>query len=71
MDAQTAIDLVVLGLPDIVALNLIDTHFFYLTDTKNEHSQELIDMLIKSIDNTYGDGSYAKFCATGTLPSLQ
>lgn len=71
MTAQTAIDFMVLGMPDTEAIKLIKWNRRMLTQTNDELHEDMIAMIIQAIDNTYGEGSYHKYLASGTLPSAQ
>lgn len=72
MNAQTVVDLMVLGMTDVAAIDLIESHKFFIKDgTGTAESAELIDMIIIAIDNMYGVGSYEKTVKYGVLPSEQ
>jgi hypothetical protein len=71
MDAQTAVDLMVLGTSDDAAVALIDWNRRMYTQTNDERHNDMIKLLVQAIDNTYGVGTYHKYLTDGTLPSDQ
>lgn len=72
MDTQTAIDLVVISLPDHQVIEMIERNKEYMKDGQMvEKHQALIDMLILGIDRMYGAGCYHIYTVTGELPSQQ
>lgn len=71
MDAQVAIDLMVLMMRDTEVIHNIKRNRAAYTATNDERHNEMIAMLVKGFDNTYGEGSYHKYLADGTLPSEQ
>ena len=70
IETQSFADLMVLGMTDEAALQSIEYHLDKYEEGLMEHSQ-VASELITALVNVYGEGSYAKYKADGTLPSQQ
>lgn len=70
-ETQTAFDVLVLGMTDAAVIQAIESHADIGADQGLAEHLHVASQLITALDNMYGEGSYHKYKADGTLPSQQ
>lgn len=71
MDNQMLIDMVALAQSDVAMLNLFEKAREYFEDGNGSQWETLMRLIVQSVDNTYGVGSFDLYKDTGILPSKQ
>lgn len=69
MNNQTLMDLIALSLTDLAMIDLFESQRKFFESGCGPEHEIIMHLIVKAIDNTYGEGSFDLFKDTEILPS--